>query len=72
MGDLPLHEIVRDTEQRPDEFLVGIPSSLEPGIAVRTIRQLLWQESTLGADRHDDRILHLLRFHKAQNFGAIV
>ena len=72
MDHLPFHEIVGDAEQRADEFLVGIPASLEPGIAVAAVRQLFGQEPALGANRHDDRILDLLRLHEPQHFGAIV
>ncbi len=36
------------------------------------MRHLLRHEATLGADRHDHRVLHLLRFHQAEDLGAEV
>src|SRR3546814_2540504 len=32
--------------------------------------RLLHHEASLGADRHDDGVLHLLRLHQAEHLGA--
>jgi hypothetical protein len=32
--------------------------------------QAAWDEAALGADRHDDGVLDLLRLHEAEHFGA--
>ena len=45
----------------------------QPGVAVDgRVRQLLGQEAALGADRHDDGVLHRLRLDQAEHLGAEV
>src|SRR5690606_18445442 len=39
-------------------------------IALGTGRDLLRHEAALGAERHDDRVLDLLRLHEAEHLGA--
>ena len=55
-----------------DEHLVGGDAFGLHLIARRPHRQVLGHEAALGADRHDHRILHLLRLHQAENLGAEV
>ena len=67
----PLDDIVGDRQQRTDEHAVAFGALGEPGVAIGGgRRQLLGVEAALGAGRHDHRVLHPLRLHQAQDFGA--
>jgi hypothetical protein len=70
MLDRVFDQIVGDIQQPAQEDLVALLAFLEPGLAVAASRQLLGIESALGADRHDDGVLHLLGLDQAQHFGA--
>ena len=70
--DLAVHDVVRHRQQRADEGDVGRPARLEPCVAIRAGRQVARKEATLGADRHDDRVLDLLRLDEAQDFRAVI
>ena len=65
-------DIVGELQQRADEDPVGLRALGEPGIALGGRRQLLRHEAALGAHRHDDGVLHLLRLDEAQHLGAEV
>ncbi len=71
--DLVVDDVVGDVQQAIDETLVAGHALGEPGVTVdRRVRQLLGEETTLGADRHDHGVLHHLRLDQAQHFGAEV
>ena len=65
-------EIVGDRQQAGDEVHIGLGAGLEHRVAAAARRQALGEEAALGADRHDHRVLHLLRLDQAEHFGAIV
>jgi hypothetical protein len=67
---LARHQIVGDVEHAGDEEPIAGDPFLHEGVAVARRRRLLEHEPALRADRHDDRVLHLLRFHQAQHLGA--
>jgi len=66
-----VHDVVGDRQQGGDERRVARPGfrdasgRLEPGEPQRI-------EATLGADRHDDGILHCLSLDQIHHLGAIV
>ena len=56
-----------------DERPVAGDALGQPGVAVHgRVRQLLGDEAALGADRHDDGVLHHLRLDQAEDLGAEV
>ena len=63
-------EIVGDVEQRRDEELVGGGALGLDLLAGAALRHQLRHEAALGADRHDDRVLDLLRLHQPEDLGA--
>ena len=63
-------DIVGDVEQRRDEHLVGRDAFGLDGFARAADRQIFRDEAALGADRHDDGVLDVLRLDQAQDFGA--
>ena len=63
-------DIVGDVEQRRDEHLVGGDAFRLDGLARPAGRQKFRHEAALGADRHDHRVLDVLRLDQAENFGA--
>ena len=63
-------EIVGELQQVADEDAVALGAFGEPGGTVGGRRELLREETALGADRHDDRVLHLLRLDEAEHLGA--
>ncbi len=65
-------QIVGDRQQRADIDAIGLGAFRQPRIAVRRRRQQLGIETALGTGWHDHGILHLLRLHQAQHFGAEV
>ena len=65
-------DIVGDRQQAGDEVLVGRRAGFEDRVATGAHRQLLRIETALGADRHDDGILDLLRLDQAEHLGAVV
>ncbi len=73
VDDLAADQVVGDVQQRRDEGLVGRDALGQPGVTVhRRVRQLLGDEAALGADRHDDGVLHHLRLDQAEDLGAEV
>ncbi|MEY9488253.1 hypothetical protein RKD26_004047 [Streptomyces calvus] len=71
--DLAGHHVVGDVEQRRDERPVGGDALRHPRVAVHgRVGQLLGDEAALGADRHDDGVLHHLRLDQAEDLGAEV
>ena len=71
--DHAVDEVVGDVEQRHDELAVGGLALGEPGVAVeRRVGEPLRVEAALGADRHDHRVLDLLRLDQAEHLGAEV
>ena len=69
---LPSGQVVGHVEEATDEDPVAGDSLLLDRVAPTVGRQLLGHEATLGADRHDHRILHLLGLGEAQHLGAEV
>ncbi len=66
--DLAGDHVVGDVEQRRDEGLVARDPLRQPRVAVHgRVRQLLGDEAALGADRHDDGVLHHLRLDQAED-----
>ncbi len=65
-------EIVGDRQQAGDEVDVGRGAGREDGVAAAARRQALREEAALGADRHDDGVLDLLRLDQAEHLGAVV
>ncbi len=65
-------EIVGQVEQAIQERLVGAHRLGADGIDRTATRQGLGIESALGADRHDDGVLDLLRLDETQDLGAEV
>lgn len=71
--DLAGHQVVRDVEQGRDEHLVAGDALGEPRVPVHArVGQLLGDEPALGADRHDDGVLHHLRLDQAEDLGPEV
>ena len=71
--DLAADDVVGDVQQAIDEALIAGHAFLEPGVAVDgRIRQLLGEETALGADGHDHGVLHHLRLHQTEHFGTEV
>src|SRR5262249_54300907 len=50
-------DIVGDVEQCTDEGLISRRTDFLYVVAASTFRNTLWEKATLGADRHDNRIL---------------
>ena len=67
---LAVDEVVGELEQRADERPVAGDDLGRERVAVG--RRRLDDEPALGADRHDDRVLHRLRLHQAEDLGAEV
>ena len=65
-------QVVGDVEQAGQEGLVGAHALGPHGVRRAAAGQLLGIEAALGAHGHDHRVLHLLRLHQAQHFGAEV
>ena len=72
MHQLSIHQVVGDIEQAVDETAVAGHAFGQYCIALAAGGRTLDDESALGADRHDDRVLHHLRLDQAQHFGAEV
>ena len=73
MHHLAFHDVVRDREQGADEHAIALRAFREPGVAIGGgVGQLLGVEAALGAGRHDDRVLHALGLHQAEDFRAEV
>ena len=70
MHHLAVDDVVGDVEQARDELAVAID---EIGVERRPRRQLALQhEAALRPDRDDDRVLHHLGLHQAEDLGAEV
>ena len=63
-------DIVGELEQRADEDAVALRALREPGLPIACRRQVLGHEAALGAHRHDDGVLDLLRLDEAEHLGA--
>ncbi len=63
-------QIVGDVEQGVDEDLIRGDGGRLNLFARGAHRQLLGIEAALGAHRHDDGVLHLLRLDQAEHLGA--
>jgi len=63
-------DIVGDVEQRRDEHLVSGDALGLDRVARTAGRQMLWNETALGPDRHDHGILDVLCFDEAEYLGA--
>jgi hypothetical protein len=70
--DVAADEIVGDVKETGDECPIAGDTLGQPRVAVRRIWQLLADKAPLGADRHDDRVLHHLRLDQAEDLGAKV
>ena len=68
--DTDFGAVVGNVQQAPDEQLVALDALLLHLVPGHLRPQLLRHEATLGADRHDHRVLYLLGFHQAQHLGA--
>ena len=64
--------VVGHVEQAAQEGLVAGDAFAQPGVALGCGRRVLHHEAALRADRHDHRVLHHLRLHQAEHFGAEV
>ena len=69
--DLAVDQVVGDVEHAAQERLIAGNAFLHQRIAV-ACRRLLQHEAALCPDRHDDHVLHHLRLHQAEHFGAEV
>ena len=67
---LAVHDVVGDVEQSADEGLVAGDAFLLDVFARTAGGQTLGIEAALGAHRHDDGVLDVLRLHEAQHLGA--
>ena len=70
-------DVVGDVEQSGDEQLVAVDAFGAVGVAIGGgitggQRRLFDDETALGADRHDDRVLDGLRLDQTQDLGAEV
>ena len=72
VDDLPADDVVGQVEQTGDEVAVAGRHLGRHGVAVTTGRRPLHDEAALGADRHDDGVLHHLGLHQAEHLGAEV
>ena len=63
-------DIVGDIEQRRDEHFVGGDAFRLDGFARSAGRQKFRHEAPLGPDRHDHRVLDVLRLDQSQDLGA--
>ena len=63
-------DIVGDVEQAADEQLVGGHALGHELFAAGAFLEQLRHEAALGADRHDHRVLDLLRLHETEDLGA--
>ena len=63
-------DIVGDVEQAGDEQSVGGDAFRLHHVAGCALRHQLGHEAAFGADRHDHRVLDLLRLHQAEHLGA--
>ena len=68
----PRLEVVGHVQHGADEHPVAGQHLALVGLAVGRVGQLLADEAALGAGRHDDRVLHLLRLGQAEDLGAEV
>ena len=60
-------EIVGEIEHAADERFVAVHDFFLHGLARTDRRQALAHEAALGADRHDDGVLHHLRLHEPKH-----
>ena len=63
-------DVVGDVEQRRYEQLVGFDAFRLHHVAGGALRHQLGHEAALGADRHDHRVLDLLRLNQPEDLGA--
>ncbi len=71
-GDLAADQVVGHVEQAAQVGLVAGHALLHQRLTVAGRRWALQDEAALGADRHDDHVLHLLGLDQAQHLGAKV
>ena len=57
------HQIVSNIQQRADKNLIAGDALFLHHIAAGVFRHALAHETAFGADRYDNRVLHLLGFH---------
>ena len=63
-------QVVRDVQHAAQQRLVSFDAL---ALEHRPIgRRILHHESAFGSHRHDDHVLHVLRFHQAENLRAEV
>ena len=62
--------VVSDVEQAADENAVALGALALHVLARGANGHQLRHESALGADRHDQGVLDVLRLHETENFGA--
>jgi hypothetical protein len=65
-------EVVGEIQERAQVVLIAGHAFLHGGLTVRRRWRLLQHEAAFAADRNDDGVLHHLRFHQTQHFGAKV
>ena len=70
--DAHLRAVIGDIQQPTDKHLVAGNALLLQLVAGHVRAQLFAHEPALGTDRHDHRVLHLLRLDQAQHLGAEV
>ena len=69
--DAAVDDVVGEVEQAADEGAIAFDAFALDLVAAAG-GQALRYEAALGADRHDHGVLHVLRLHQAQHFGAEV
>ena len=71
MNDSIVDDIVRNRQQRADEYLVALSPFRKPRVTVHAhVGQAFRVESALRPGRHDHRVFDALRLHQAEHFGA--
>ena len=68
--DCVAHEVVGQVEQAAQEGLVARDAFAHPRFAIARRRRVLHDEAAFRADRHDHDVLHHLRLHQPEHFGA--
>ena len=68
--NLTANQIVGEVEQSAQEGVITSDAFFQYGIPVAARRRVLDDETTLGTDWHDHRILDHLGLHQAENLGA--
>ncbi|MCY1514088.1 hypothetical protein D9M68_486160 [compost metagenome] len=71
-NQIAFDNVVGDVEQAANKGLVAGDALIEDLVALVALRRALDDETAFGADRHDHRVLHLLRLDQPQHLGTEV